>query len=63
MDMAIFYDAGKVASRLEDLDFNDMTDNWGIGARFHGLDHDLPAHRDGKRIRGLELRLRQHSAF
>jgi hypothetical protein len=35
MDMAFFYDAGKVASRREDLDFNDLKTNWGIGARFH----------------------------
>jgi hypothetical protein len=36
LDMAILYDAGKVADRLEDLDFNDLATNWGIGARFHG---------------------------
>jgi hypothetical protein len=35
-DMAIFYDAGKVTSRREDLDFNGLKSNWGIGARFHG---------------------------
>jgi outer membrane translocation and assembly module TamA len=34
--MAIFYDAGKVASRFKDLDFNDMKSNWGVGVRFHG---------------------------
>jgi outer membrane protein assembly factor BamA len=36
MDMAVFYDAGKVANRRGDLNFEDMVDNWGIGARFHG---------------------------
>jgi hypothetical protein len=36
LDMAFFYDAGKVASRREDLDFANLTTNWGIGARFHG---------------------------
>ncbi len=36
LDMAIFYDAGKVAARRSDLDFNDMKSNWGIGVRFHG---------------------------
>jgi outer membrane protein assembly factor BamA len=36
LDMAIFYDAGKVASRFEDLDFDKMKSNWGIGVRFHG---------------------------
>jgi len=36
LDMAVFYDAGKVASRFGDLDFDDMKSNWGIGVRFHG---------------------------
>jgi outer membrane protein assembly factor BamA len=36
LDMALFFDAGKVASRREDLDFNDLKTDWGIGARFHG---------------------------
>jgi hypothetical protein len=35
-DMALFYDAGKVASRRGDLDFEGLTSNVGIGARFHG---------------------------
>ena len=36
LDMALFYDAGKVTARRGDLDFNDLESNWGIGARFHG---------------------------
>ena len=32
----LFYDAGKVTSRREDLDFDSLKSNWGIGARFHG---------------------------
>jgi hypothetical protein len=36
LDMAIFYDAGKVTSRRSDLDFNGLKSNYGIGARFHG---------------------------
>jgi hypothetical protein len=36
LDMAFFYDAGKVTSRREDLDLNDLESDWGIGARFHG---------------------------
>jgi hypothetical protein len=35
MDMALFYDAGKVASRREDLDFDGLKSDWGIGVRFH----------------------------
>ena len=34
-DMALFYDAGKVANRREDLDFEQLASDWGIGARFH----------------------------
>ena len=36
LDMALFFDAGKVANRRGDLDFNDLTTDWGIGARIHG---------------------------
>jgi hypothetical protein len=34
VDGAIFYDAGKVASRLEDLDLRDLESDYGIGFRF-----------------------------
>lgn len=36
VDMAIFYDAGKVVPRRSDLDFGDLTSNVGLGLRFHG---------------------------
>ena len=36
LDMALFYDAGKVSARRDDLDFNGMKTNYGIGVRFHG---------------------------
>jgi hypothetical protein len=36
MDMAIFYEVGKVANEREDLDFEDLHSSYGIGARFHG---------------------------
>lgn len=36
MDMAIFYDAGKVAPRFDDLSFKGMAHDWGVGVRFHG---------------------------
>ena len=35
LDMAIFYEAGKVANQTEDLDFTGLHHCWGIGARFH----------------------------
>jgi hypothetical protein len=36
LDLALFYDAGKVTARRQDLDFNSLKSDWGIGARFHG---------------------------
>jgi hypothetical protein len=36
LDLALFYDAGEVASRFKDLDFKNVKSNWGIGVRFHG---------------------------
>jgi hypothetical protein len=35
IDMAIFYDAGKVAGRREDLNFKDLKHDWGVGFRLH----------------------------
>ena len=36
MDMALFYDAGKVTSRRADLNFSGLEHNAGIGLRLHG---------------------------
>lgn len=36
VDMALFYDAGKVTARRADLDFDGLKSNVGIGIRFHG---------------------------
>lgn len=36
VDMALFYDAGKVAARRADLDFDNLKSNVGLGIRFHG---------------------------
>ena len=33
---ALFFDAGKVTSRREDLNLQHLRTDWGIGARFHG---------------------------
>lgn len=35
VDMALFYDAGKVAGDRSDLDFDGLKRSYGIGARFH----------------------------
>ena len=36
LDVALFYDTGKVTSRRADLDFSGLKHDWGIGVRFHG---------------------------
>jgi outer membrane protein assembly factor BamA len=35
MDLAAFYDAGKVASAIDQLKFADLKWAYGVGARFH----------------------------
>ena len=37
VDMAVFYDAGKVTSRRRDFSFKQLKSDVGIGIRFHGL--------------------------
>ena len=36
LDMAVFYDTGKVASRRQDLDFEGLQESYGIGLRIVG---------------------------
>jgi hypothetical protein len=36
LDMAVFYDAGKVALDVDELDLRDLKRAYGLGARFHG---------------------------
>jgi hypothetical protein len=36
LDMALFYDAGKVAPFRSELDFKNLANDWGVGVRFHG---------------------------
>ena len=36
LDMAFFYDAGKVTSRRQDLNFSDLVHDYGVGFRLHG---------------------------
>ena len=35
-DMALFYDAGKVTARREDLNLDNLKSDFGIGFRLHG---------------------------
>ena len=37
VDMAFFYDAGKVTSKRNDLSFQGLKSDVGIGVRIHGL--------------------------
>ena len=37
LDMAAFYDAGKVASKRNDLSFKKLKSDVGVGVRFHGI--------------------------
>jgi hypothetical protein len=55
LDMAFFYDAGKVTSRRSDLDFKGLKSDVGIGVRFHGpfttpLRVDLAVGNEGWRL-------------
>jgi hypothetical protein len=55
LDMALFYDTGKVAAETEDLDFKDLHDDYGIGFRFHTpaatvLRFDIAKSDEGLRI-------------
>ena len=36
LDMALFYDAGKVTARTGDLDFDGLKSDYGLGFRLHG---------------------------
>ena len=54
MDMAVFYDTGKVAARREDLDFEDLKDSYGIGVRIVGP--------EGYLLRVEVARSREHNA-
>ena len=36
LDLAFFYDAGKVTARTSDLDLDRLKDDFGFGVRFHG---------------------------
>jgi hypothetical protein len=55
LDMAFFYDAGKVTARREDLNFSGLTQDAGVGFRLHGpqntpLRIDVARGREGVNI-------------
>ena len=55
LDMALFYDTGKVTPRFHDLSFKGLASDYGIGIRFHGplatpLRIDLARSREGMHL-------------
>jgi Omp85 superfamily domain len=55
LDVALFYDTGKVTAHTRDLDFNGLQDDYGLGFRFHGplstpLRIDLAKGSEGFRV-------------
>lgn len=63
LDIALFYDAGKVTSRREDLDFDSLQSDWGIGARFHGPTTTLLRIEGAKGTEGWRLVVSTGAAF
>jgi hypothetical protein len=63
LDVAVFYDAGKVAPRREDLDFNSLKSDWGIGARFHGTTTTVLRIEAAKGTDGWRLVVATSNAF
>jgi Omp85 superfamily domain len=54
-ETAVFYDAGKVAARTSDLDFNHLKSDYGLGVRFHSpfstvLRVDVARSNEGTRV-------------
>lgn len=55
VDLAVFYDAGKVVSRRSDLDLGGLSHSWGGGIRFHGptftaMRFDVARSREGWKL-------------
>jgi hypothetical protein len=63
LDFALFYDAGKVTSRREDLDFDSLKSDWGIGARFHGPTTTVLRIEGAKGTEGWRLVVSTGTAF
>ena len=59
IDMALFYDAGTVANRLNGIALNDLVSDFGVGIRFHSPVGNSLADRTGQRQRGHASRLRR----
>jgi surface antigen Omp85-like protein len=63
MDTALFYDAGKVAARREDLDLDGLKSDYGFGVRLHGP-FDTPVRLEVARSpEGTTLIISSHAIF
>jgi hypothetical protein len=63
LDLALFYDAGTVASEVNRLDFGSLKSNWGAGVRFHGLATTPLRVEVAKGNEGLQLVFAGSAAF
>lgn len=55
VEMAVFYDAGKVAARRRDLDFDNLKSDVGIGLRFHAPQTTVMRFEVARGTEGLRL--------
>ncbi len=63
IDMAVFFDAGKVGPRRSDLDLSHLETDWGVGARFHGPAFTALRFEVAKSREGWRLVVAAHQAF
>ena len=63
MDTAVFYDAGKVAARRADLDFNGLKSDYGFGVRLSRAVRHATAPRSREESRRPEVRLRDVTRY
>ena len=52
LDMALFYDTGKVTPRFDDISWKGLASDVGIGVRFHGPARHAAPDRTGAKPRG-----------
>lgn len=55
VDMAVFYDAGKVVARRGDLDFDGLKSSVGLGIRFHGPETTILRFEAARGTEGLRF--------
>ena len=63
LDMAVFTDRGKVASRWQDLNLRGLNSGWGFGARFHGPNFMALRLEAGRSAEGWRYHVAQTVSF